>query len=766
MYPFSKIEQKWTKKWRDTGIYEPDLDKAASPFYNLMMFPYPSAEGLHVGNIYAFTGSDIYGRFQRMHGKDVFEPIGLDGFGIHSENYALRQKTHPAKQSKISEERFYKQLEKIGNGFAWNARLETYDPDYYKWTQWIFVQMWKRGLAYKKKSSVNWCPSCKTVLADEQVEGGECERCKARVTKKELEQWFFRITKYAERLLKNLDKIEWPNHIKTAQRNWIGRSEGYLLFFPIADSKEKMKIFTTRPDTIFGATYVVLAPEHEFIRQAKDQITNWKLVENYLRKSQSKTENERIAEGKAKTGVELRGIKAVNPATHEKIPIWVSDYVLASYGTGAIMAVPAYDERDEEFARNFSLPRPKAKLVNGDTIIKRIGGKKQINYHLRDWLISRQRYWGPPIPMVNCQRCGWQPVPEKDLPVLLPQLKEFRPRKTGQAPLASSPSFYRVKCPRCRGSAVRETDVSDTFLDSAWYFYRYLDVTNQKSAINKQRAKRWLPVNIYIGGAEHAVLHLLYSRFLAMALREIGLISFSEPFAVFKNHGLLIKDGAKMSKSKGNIVVPDEYINVLGADTFRMYLMFLGPFQDGGDWRDSGMTGITRFLNRVWDLCAEIKFDQDEDVVSDWMHLPIKKVTDDIAELKYNTAISELMVILRRFEGESSVRRKDLEIFLLMLAPFAPFITEELWEKLGNKYSIHQTTWPRYDANSLVGDEVSLIIQVNGKLRGSLKVKKDLKQENAEKLGLGMERVKSALGNKKIKKIIFVPDKLVNFVTD
>jgi leucyl-tRNA synthetase len=774
MYPFSKIEQKWVKKWDETGIYEPDLDKASAPFYNLMMFPYPSAEGLHVGNIYAFTGSDIYGRFQRMHGKDVFEPIGLDGFGIHSENYALKTGIHPIKQSKISEERFYKQLRKIGNGFAWNEHLETYDSDYYRWTQWIFIQMWKRGLAYKKKSSVNWCPSCKTVLADEQVEGGECERCKTTVTKKELEQWFFKITKYAEKLLKNLGKIDWPEHIKTAQRNWIGRSEGSLLFFPVADSKEKIKVFTTRPDTILGATYMVLAPEHDFVYQSKDRITNWKSVENYIKKSQSRTENERIADSKTKTGVELKGIKAINPATNEKIPVWISDYVLASYGTGAIMAVPAHDERDEEFAKNFNLPISKTKLVNGDVITKRVGGKKQINYHLRDWLISRQRYWGPPIPMIHCEKCalndsvgqGWQPVSEKDLPVLLPQIKEFRPQKTGRAPLASSPDFYQTKCPKCGGPAIRETDVSDTFLDSAWYFYRYLDIDNKKLPINKSRVKKWLPANVYIGGAEHAVLHLLYSRFLAIVFKELKLIDFNEPFAVFKNHGLLIKDGAKMSKSKGNVVIPDEYINTFGADTLRMYLMFLGPFQDGGDWRDSGMAGITRFLNRVWEFYSEIKLDKDKDVISNWMHPSIKKITDDITEFKYNTAISELMVVLRRFENDVCVSRKDSEAFLLMLAPLAPFITEELWEKLGNEYSIHKAPWPQYDVDCLVTNEVSLIIQVDGKLRGSINVKKDLRQENAEKLGLGMERVKSVLGNKKVKKIIFIPNKLINFVTD
>jgi len=763
MYPFSKIEKKWIKRWLDDRIYEPDFKKAKKPFYNLMMFPYPSAEGLHVGNVYAFIGSDIYGRLKRMQGHDVFEPIGLDGFGIHSENYAIKTGTHPAVQSQITQKRFYEQLQTIGNGFAWEERLETYDPDYYKWTQWIFIQMWKEGLAYRKKASVNWCPSCKTVLADEQVENGVCERCKTEVTKKDLEQWFFKITKYAQKLLDNLDKIDWPEHIKTAQRNWIGRSEGWKIQFPLVDAKEKIEVFTTRPDTILGATYMVLAPEHPLVEKFMGEFGNTKAVQSYVKKAKSKTENDRIAEGKAKTGVELKGIKAINPVTKKKIPIWISDYVILSYGTGAIMAVPAYDERDKEFAKKYKLPVVKAKLINPSEASKKAGGKKTINYHLRDWLISRQRYWGPPIPMIHCEECGWQAVPGKDLPVLLPKIKNFRPKGTGKGPLASSPSFYKTKCPKCKGPARRETDVSDTFLDSAWYLFRYLDPNNKGKIFDKEIAKKWLPVDMYIGGAEHAVLHLMYSRFLAMAFKKMGLVTFEEPFSVLRSHGLIIKEGSKMSKSKGNVVVPDKYINDFGADTLRMYLMFLGPYQEGGDWRDSGIMGIVRFLNRVWDFYDNVKVDK-KAPLSRWMHPSIKKIEEDIESLKYNTAISELMVLLRQFEDKKATSQKDLETFVLLLAPFAPFIAEELWEKLGNKFSIHQQAWPSYEKEKLVSDTVSLILQVNGKLRGTVEVDKGLSQKNAEQVAVKEPRVLAALGGKKPKNVIYVKDRIINLV--
>ncbi len=734
-YDPSKIEKKWQERWFKEGIYEPDLDAAKKPFFNLMMFPYPSAEGLHVGNMYAFTGADIYGRMKRMQGYDVFEPIGLDGFGIHSENYALKIGAHPMDQAETSEKRFYAQLQSIGNGFAWNEHVETYDQEYYRWTQWIFTQMWKHGLAYRKKQSVNWCPKDLTVLSDEQVEGGKCERCGTEVIKKELEQWFFRITQYADRLLKNLDTLDWSEKVKIAQRNWIGKSEGALITFKLrkipgqSDDKHSVQVFTTRPDTLFGATFLVVSPE---LAQTWMNV-GWQVpaeVKKYVDVSLKRKEMDRLEEGKEKTGV-FTGVHAVNPANKEEIPVWVADYVLGSYGTGAIMAVPAHDERDFEFAKKFKLsikmvicPHYPAKtcpvldhahigeghLVDSGKfngieaqkakweITKLVGGERKTQFRLRDWLISRQRYWGPPIPMIHCEACaakgagenkdmpGWYAVPEADLPVVLPRIKDFRPTGSGVSPLAAEKSFYEVKCPKCGGEARRETDVSDTFLDSAWYYLRYLDPENKKSALNEKRIGNWLPAGLYTGGAEHAVLHLLYVRFMAMALHDWGLVKFEEPFKKFRAHGLLIKDGAKMSKSKGNVINPDEYINNFGADTLRMYLMFLAPFEQGGDFRDSGVLGIERFLKRVW-LYAE-KPNEKKGAIS-LLHKTIKKVSEDIENLHYNTAVSALMIVLRSFEDEGGMK-EDFKSFLKLLSPFAPHMTEEIWrETLKHKTSIH-----------------------------------------------------------------------------
>jgi leucyl-tRNA synthetase len=800
-YDFGKIEKKWQEYWRKNKTYEPDIKGARQPFYNLMMFPYPSAEGLHVGNMYAFTGADIYGRFKRMQDYDVFQPMGLDGFGIHSENYALKIGAHPMKQAEASEKRFYKQLELIGNGFAWEEKLETYDPDYYKWTQWIFVQLFKRGLAYRKKAPVNWCPSCKTVLADEQVITSRCERCSHLVVKKELEQWFFRITKYADKLLENLDKIDWSERVKIAQRNWIGKSEGALLQFEIQNSKFKIDVFTTRPDTLFGATYMVLAPEHPLIQDSESNIQNLTEVKKYIAQTKKKTEEERIAEGKEKTGVELKGIKAINPATKKEIPVWVADYVLGSVGTGAIMAVPAHDERDFEFAKKFRLPVekviqpprivpepvpgqavPDAKIVSecwigeGELInsgkfdgmdskkarweiTKFVGGKRKIQYRLRDWLISRQRYWGVPIPMIYCEKCNWQPVPEEDLPVKLPYVKDFRPKGKNESPLASVKSFYETKCPKCGDKARRETDVSDTFLDSAWYYLRYPSVKEKRAAWNKTTTKKWLPVQMYIGGAEHSVLHLLYSRFLTMAFHDMGLLHFDEPFTVFRAHGLLISEGAKMSKSKGNVVVPDEYIKKFGADTLRMYLMFLAPFEQGGDFRDAAILGVSRFLERVWKFKPK-----DGDASGKILHQTIKKVTEDIESLNYNTATSALMILLNSFE-EKGADKEEYGTFLKLLAPFAPHVTEEIWQNvLGHKTSIHKEEWPEYDPKLIEEKTFKLVIQINGKVRATVSAEKGLSRKEAEELALGVNKVSEALGDKKPKKIIFVPDRLINFV--
>ncbi len=841
-YEPNKIEPKWQKVWAKEGIYEPDLDAPKKPFFNLMMFPYPSAEGLHVGNMYAFTGADIYGRMKRMQGYDVFEPIGLDGFGIHSENYALKIGTHPMDQAETSEKRFYKQLESIGNGFAWNEHLETYDPEYYRWTQWIFTQMWKHGLAYRKKQSVNWCPKDLTVLSDEQIEGGKCERCGAEVIKKELEQWFFKITDYAERLLKNLDTLDWSEKVKIAQRNWTGKSEGALITFKLRkvpgqpDDKHLVQAFTTRPDTLFGATFLVVSPE----LAEKWMNFGWQVpaeVKKYIDASLKRKEMDRLEEGKEKTGI-FTGVYAVNPANKEEIPVWVADYVLGSYGTGAIMAVPAHDERDFEFAKKFKLPiikvirpilRPESKIEgaigvaeseisvegelwegNGELansgkfngmdsekakweITKFVGGEKKVQFRLRDWLISRQRYWGPPIPMIHCEACaakgagenkdmpGWYAVPETDLPVELPRIKNFRPTGSGVSPLAAEKSFYEVKCPKCGGKARRETDVSDTFLDSAWYYLRYLDPENKKTALNEKRVAKWLPTKMYTGGAEHAVLHLLYVRFVAMALHDWKLVKFEEPFKKFRAHGLLIKDGAKMSKSKGNVINPDEYIKNFGADTLRMYLMFLAPFEQGGDFRDSGVLGIERFLKRVWQY-AEVVIPAKagiQNTVSkkpgspvkpgmtnraSLLHKTIKKVSEDIEKLHYNTAVSALMILLHGFEDVGG-SKEDLEVFLKLLAPFAPHMTEEIWrETLGHKTSIHRELWPICDEKLTREEKFTLVIQVNGKVRDTIEVDAGISEADAKKLALSNEKIKNLLGSREPKKVIYVPKKLVNIV--
>ena len=833
-YDFAAIEKRWRAVWLARQVFEPNLKSAPKPFYNLMMFPYPSAEGLHVGNMYAFTGSDIYGRLKRMQGHDVFEPIGLDGFGIHSENYALKMGKHPMAHAKESEKNFYRQLGMIGNGFAWRQRLETYDPAYYKWTQWIFTHMFKAGLAYRKKQAVNWCPSCKTVLADEQVVAGECERCGSKVIKRELEQWFFRITRYADRLLKNLAKLDWSEKVKIAQRNWIGESIGATIEFRIQNSAWTVPVFTTRPDTLFGATYLVLAPEHPLVEELKARLVNRTEVEAYVNKARHKSEEERISLDK--TGVELKGAKAVNPANREEIPIWVADYVLASYGTGAIMAVPAHDARDFEFARKFHLsirrvispdknaaPASTAPpvlnegngyLIDSDkftgleseaakrAITEFVGGENKVQYRLRDWLIYRQRYWGPPIPMIYCENCalarkgeradmpGWYTVPDKDLPVKLPRLKDVRPTGTNESPLAAAPAFVKVRCPGCARPARRETDVSDTFLDSAWYYLGYLAKENSKidilSSKFKHLALKWLPVDMYIGGAEHAVLHLLYVRFLALALQDIGALRFTskgslasqpagasggeEPFRRFRAHGLLIKEGTKMSKSKGNVVNPDEYIRRYGADALRMYLMFLSPFEQGGDFRDQGILGITRFLDKVWKFSQAKRASKKEAAVERALQRTIKKVTEDIEALRYNTAISALMILLAEMEARGATLAQ-WTIFLKLLAPFAPFMAEEIWhagktQSAGRKTfrSVHREKWPKFDVKLVAAETFTLIIQVNGKLRDSVEVPAGISEAEAEERALESERVKTALGARPPKRIIYVPGRLVNVV--
>ncbi len=836
------IEAKWQEKWESDKVFSPDIKNAKDPYFNLMMFPYPSAEGLHVGNMYAFTGADVYAKFNRMQGNDVLEPIGLDGFGIHSENYALKVGRHPKEQATLAEKNFYRQMRSIGNSFDWQRTVETYNPNYYKWTQWLFVTLFKEGLAYRDTALVNWCPKDLTVLSDEQVIDGCCERCGTKVEKKNLEQWFFRITKYADRLLQNIEGLDWSNKVKIAQTNWIGKSEGAEVEFRIKGQEVSIKVFTTRPDTLYGATFMVIAPEHPLVASLlnlKFKISNLKLAEikEYIEATKDKTDIERTGEGKEKTGV-FSGLYAINPVNNEEIPVWIADYVLSGYGTGAIMAVPAHDERDFAFAKKYNLSivpvilnetkdldssaEPQndnieeayvgpGRLINSgewdglnmpedmskvlEDLEKRKIGVRKSNFHLRDWLISRQRYWGPPIPMIFCSTCqkngkaevegmeGWFPVPEAELPVLLPDVEDWKPMGTGKAPLANHPEFYKTTCPSCGGEAERETDVSDTFLDSSWYFLRYPSTDISRAPFDIERTRKWLPVNMYIGGAEHSVLHLLYSRFVTMVLSDLGYLNFEEPFSTFFAHGLIIKDGAKMSKSKGNVVVPDEYIGKYGADTLRTYLMFIGPYSDGGDFRDSGIEGMNRFLRKVWKLFTVERVDPDvapppsasHPLRLQWMHKTIQGVTKDIKEFGYNTAIAKLMEWYNFLNQEVRVKNQELssdevKTYLKLLAPFAPHMTEELWQELGFSEeglgfsSIHLQAWPEFDEKHLVSSSVVIPIQINGKRRGEIEVNTSELEDKGLVEAKAKESVAKNLEGQTVKKVIYVPGKIVNFV--
>ena len=760
-----KIEEKWRKEWEKTNRWQVDMENSKKPYYNLMMFPYPSAEGLHMGNVFAFTGSDIHGRFRRLQGYNVFEPIGFDAFGINTENFAIKENIHPKPLSARSIARFRDdQLKKLGALFDWNFQVNTADPEYYKWTQWLFLQLFKKGLAYKKKAAVDWCPHCKTVLADEQVISGKCERCEHEVAQKELEQWFLQITDYAERLLGGLEKLDWSQEVKTMQKNWIGKSEGVELNFSIENSSLSIRVFTTRPDTLLGATYIVLAPDHDLVEELGERVGNAKEVAAYQEKAKHKTELERTDLAKEKTGVELQGIRATNPANGEEIPVWIADYVLKDYGTGAIMAVPAHDERDLAFAKKFDLPVALDAEVADEKIIKKVGGETKVTYHLRDWLISRQRYWGPPIPIIYCEQCGTVPVPEKDLPVLLPDLEDFQPTGTDKSPLASVEDFVNTTCPKCEGPAKRETDVSDTFLDSSWYFLRYPSVHDEKTPFDPAITKTWLPVDMYIGGKEHSVRHLLYARFVTMALYDMGTLSFEEPFSVFRGHGLLIREGAKMSKSRGNVVIPDEYFASYGTDVTRTYLMFLGPFAQGGDWQDKGIRGITRFMHRVWALHDNMGAKEMPDILLRLRHRTIFRVTEDLENLHYNTAISALMEFVNALTEQEEITKEHMETLLVLLAPFAPHMTEELWQKIGHKDSVHDQKWPLFDDAMLENEQVNMVVQVNGKVRATLSVASGIKEDEVKSLALAEVGVSKWLEGNKVKKTIFVEDKLINFV--
>ncbi|MFA5413656.1 MAG: leucine--tRNA ligase [Patescibacteria group bacterium] len=970
-YNFKKIEAKWQKKWEKEKIYEVKENPKKDKFYCLIEFPYPSGEGLHVGHPRSYTALDIVARKNRMQGKNVLYPIGWDAFGLPTENYAIKTGIQPAVATEKNIKNFTRQLKSLGFSFDWSREINTTDPEYYKWTQWMFLQFFKHGLAYKDKIAINWCTKCKIGLANEEVVNGVCERCGGTVVKKMKEQWMIKITKYAERLLSGLEKVDYSPRIKEGQINWIGKSEGAEVDFKIKagkinlgekhsskkidkmfevldqindvlsrekikvwfngtfgvagyyghvfddprdvdcgvlikdfdkarkiienlgykkiEDKEnpkfkvsiynagdftleigtfdhdlgdkivelegykfrvpeprwfaecyritapkerrigkndalraeflesisdgyKIKVFTTRPDTLFGATYMVLAPEHEMVQKLKSQIINWGEVEKYINDAKKKSDLERTELQKEKTGVELAGIKAANPVNNETIPIWVADYVLAGYGTGAIMAVPAHDERDLAFAKKFGLsirevvkfsgvpasagePPPKGRtpehafagegtavnsgFIDGlstseakEKITKWLEekhiGKKAVNYKLRDWVFSRQRYWGEPIPLVHCEKCGWMPVEEKDLPVELPKVKKYEPTDTGESPLAAIEKWVKTKCPKCGGAARRETDTMPNWAGSSWYFMRYADPKNKKEFASGKNLKYWMPVDWYNGGMEHTTLHLLYSRFWYKFLYDIGAVPKEcgdEPYKKRTSHGLILGEGGeKMSKSRGNVVNPDDIVARFGADTLRVYEMFMGPFEQAIPWDEKGVVGVFRFLERVWKLQEKVSGKDGDKKIGKVLHQTIKKIGEDIETMKFNTAVSALMILTNEMAAQENLSITSYQLLITLLAPFAPHLAEELWEKLGNKKSIHLAEWPKHDPALIVEEEIDLIIQINGKMRDSIRVKADISEEEAKKIATESEKVKKWIDGQKIKKLIFVKGRLVNIV--
>ncbi len=808
-YDATPIEQKWRKRWEESGLYRTDLTLASGrpKFYNLMEFPYPSAEGLHIGHVYTYGGADTNGRFQRMRGYEVFEPMGFDAFGIHTENYALKIDTNPMQLTARTTRRYREeQLSRIGAMFDWAHSVDTSQPAYYRWTQWLFLQLYKAGLAVRKKAAVNWCPKDLTVLANEQVIDGRCERCGTLVVQRELTQWFFSITDYADRLLNNLEKLDWPDESKRRQAYWIGRSEGAELVFTVAAPDagnavpgEPIPVFTTRPDTVFGATYVVLAPEHPLV----ERITTPEqraVVAAYVEQAQNETEIERTNAEREKTGA-FTGAYAVNPATQARVPIWIADYVLVQYGTGAIMAVPGHDERDYAFARQFDLPiievvasdmgiadeaytgpgtminsqqfdglpSDEAKRAVVAWLAETGTAQPRVTYRLRDWLISRQRYWGPPIPIIYCPTDGIVPVPEDQLPVLLPEVEDFHPAGTGKSPLASVPSFVNTTCPICGGPAERETDVSDAFLDSSWYFLRYPCTEWNDRPFDRERLEQWLPVDMYFGGKEHVVMHHLYARFVTMVLHDLGYLPFEEPFTRLRLHGFVTKDGAKMSKSRGNVVNPDEYIARIGADAFRTYMLFMGPFDQDNDFRDMNLVGVTRYVERVWRLVTEAAPVGGAGVEMRPLHQAIKRVTRELSAYQYHTAIAALMefgnwIGANRDAFTAAQYGEALRVLTLMLAPVMPFLAEELWERQGGEYSVHQQAWPVWDEKLAKESEIIVPVQVNGKVRDRLSVAPGTDEATLRAQALASAHVQEYLSGREPKKVIVVPDRMVNIV--
>ena len=800
-YEFRRIEPKWQKYWEENETFKVTEDSSVPEkkrLYVLDMFPYPSSAGLHVGHPEGYTATDIYCRFLRMNGYHVLHPMGFDSFGLPAENYAIKTGTHPRASTENNIEKFDSQIKALGFSYDWSRKISTHDPGYYRWTQWIFLKLWERGLAYEDEVPINWCPSCKTGLANEEVRDGRCERCHSQVTRRDLRQWILRITAYAENLLRDLEELDWPESLKLMQRNWIGRSEGANAVFRLADAEGEIEVYTTRPDTLFGATYMVLAPEHSLV----EKITTAEQkneVETYIEQARLKSDLERTDLAKEKTGV-FTGAYAINPVNNEKIPVWISDYILISYGTGAIMAVPGHDERDFEFAKKYDLPIVQVVSKDGslyelteayvddgvavnsgeydglttaefkEKIVVRLEekgfGERAVNYKLRDWIFSRQRYWGEPIPLVHCPTCGIVAVPYDQLPLLLPEVASYEPTGTGESPLAAIDEWVTTACPKCGEPAKRETNTMPQWAGSCWYYIRYLDPHNDEKLASREKIDYWLPVDLYVGGAEHAVLHLLYSRFWHKVLFDIGVVNTSEPFVRLLNQGMILGEGGvKMSKSLGNVINPDDIITSYGADALRVYEMFMGPLEVSKPWSTRGIVGIKRFLDRIWRISEKPLAD---DVASEellkLLHKTIKKVTQDTSTLDFNTAIAQMMIFSNRVFREKALHRELWEPFVKLFSTYAPHLGEELWEKMGNSPSVSNEKWPEWIEEMTQEEMVTLVCQINGKIRARMELPANLPKEELEKLVLDQERIKKLTEGKKIARVIVVPNKLVNIV--
>ena len=797
-YEFNRIERKWQDRWAKAGCYHAVTGDPKPKYYALVEFPYPSGQGLHVGHARPYTAMDVVARKRRMEGYNVLFPMGYDAFGLPTENYAIKNHIHPAKVTHDNIANFTKQLKMLGYSFDWDRVVDTTDPGYYKWTQWIFLQLFKKGLAYKTSMPVNWCTSCKCVLANEEVVNGVCERCGSEVIRKEKSQWMLKITEYAQRLIDDLDQVDFIERVKTQQKNWIGRSTGAEVTFHTTQGDD-LVVYTTRPDTLFGATYMVLSPEHPYINKWKDVLTNWDDVAAYVEAAARKSDFERTELVKEKTGVKLEGVKGINPVNGKEIPIFISDYVLVSYGTGAIMAVPAHDDRDWEFAKKFgcdiievvqggdiekeafTLKDDTGIMVNSDFLNgltvkdaipvmkkwlteKGIGHEK-VNYKLRDWVFSRQRYWGEPIPLVKCPKCGWVPLPEDQLPLLLPEVDSYEPTDNGESPLAPMTDWVNTTCPHCGGPAQRETDTMPQWAGSSWYFLRYMDPHNDKALASPEALKYWGQVDWYNGGMEHTTLHLLYSRFWHKFLYDLGVVPFAEPYHKRTSHGMILGEGGeKMSKSRGNVVNPNDVVDQYGADTMRTYIMFIGDFEKAAAWSDNAVKGCKRFLDRIWNLADQVKdadaYGKDNEAA---IHKTIKKVSDDIENMKFNTAIAALMSLTNQFY-DKGVNKAEFQTMLQLLSPFAPHMADELWERFGFEGMACTSSWPVYDESKTVASEVTIAVQVGGKLKTTVTVPTDSEQDAVLAVVTADSKIQKLMEGKDLVKVIHVPNKLMNLI--